>query len=241
MIELKIQKKMNTSFGKETLSIDSEIPENIITAIYGSSGVGKTTLLRMISGLTKPDAGTIVVKGEVWFDSKKNINLKPQKRNVGFVFQDYALFPNMTVRQNIMFGLSSKEKRGSLVERLLEETQLTQIGDQYPSYISGGQKQRVALARALVVSPSVLLMDEPLSALDIEARIRLRNLVLELHDHYPTTTLLVSHDIPEIFSLASHVMKIENNQLVSYGSPEKAFDKNILRSQFSPVFKELKK
>ena len=232
MIELAVQKEMNTSNGKEVLSIISQIPKHKITAIYGPSGVGKTTLLRMLSGLTTPDEGKIIVNEETWFDSEKKINVKPQKRNVGFVFQDYALFPNMTIKQNIMFGLKDK-KETTLVNRLLEETHLTQLSNQYPSHISGGQKQRVALARALVLRPSILLMDEPLSALDIETRIRLRKLILELHTVYKTTTLLVSHDIPEIFSLADQVMKIENNQLVSYGSPKEAFNKAILKEQFS--------
>jgi len=207
----------------------------MITAIYGESGAGKTTLLRMVAGLANPEKGTILVNGNVWFSSEKKINLKTQKRKVGFVFQDYALFDNMTVKQNIQFALKDK-KNVSLVNRLLEETQLSKLSNEFPSHISGGQKQRVALARALAQQPDVLLMDEPLSALDIETRIKLRELILELHDAYKMTTIFVSHDIPEIFSLANKVIKIKNGQITEYNSPKAAFDRAILMKQYNALF-----
>lgn len=196
MIELNIYKNIHTSLGKQTLEAHTVIPDCKITAIYGESGSGKTTLLRIIAGLTSPEEGTLIVNNKTWFCSEQKINMKAQKRKVGFVFQDYALFPNMTVKQNIIFALKDKTNL-KLVDRLLDETQLSNLSHQLPAHISGGQKQRVALARALALEPKVLLMDEPLSALDIETRIKLRELILELHLKYQMTTILVSHDIPE--------------------------------------------
>lgn len=235
MIKLNILKGINTAVGKETLEVNTIIPDNKISAIYGGSGAGKTTILRMIAGLTAPDQGIITVKDNVWYNSEENLNIKPQKRKVGFVFQDYALFPNMTVKQNILFALKDK-KNTSWADKLLEDTQLTNLGNQYPTHISGGQKQRVALARALALEPEVLLMDEPLSALDIETRIILRALIIKLHNKYKMTTILVSHDIPEIFSLADHVLKIKNNKIEECGSPKEAFDKEIIMQQFSALY-----
>ncbi|NRA92923.1 MAG: ATP-binding cassette domain-containing protein [Psychroserpens sp.] len=231
MIELNLNKKMNTSSGLETLSANAVIEQNKISAIYGKSGVGKTTLLRMISGLIKPDNGILKVNGKIWFSSDEHINMKVQNRRVGFVFQDYALFPNMTVRQNINYALRDKKNK-EYVDKLLEETQLIKLADKLPSFISGGQKQRVALARALALKPEILLMDEPLSALDIEIRIKLRKLIIDLHSEYKMTTLIVSHDIPEIFSIANRVFKIEDYTLKDYGIPKEAFDKALLNEYY---------
>lgn len=235
MIELNIEKTIHTLQGKEILVANTVIPDNKITAIYGESGTGKTTLLRIIAGLSTPEKGNIKVKNKTWFCSEQKINIKAQQRRVGFVFQDYALFPNMTVKQNISFALKDRNNT-LLLEKLLQETGLTNLSHQYPAYISGGQKQRVALARALALEPEVLLMDEPLSALDIETRIKLRQLILELHNKYAMTTILVSHDIPEIFSLADNVQKIKDNEIQEYGAPKDAFDKAILKQQFSALF-----
>lgn len=235
MIELNIEKQIHTFQGKEILVANTIIADNKITAIYGGSGTGKTTILRIIAGLAAPEKGQIIVKNRTWFCSKQKVNVKAQQRRVGFVFQDYALFPNMTVKQNIVFALKDKNNK-LLLEKLLQETGLTNLSDQYPSNISGGQKQRVALARALALEPEVLLMDEPLSALDIETRIKLRELILELHNKYGMTTILVSHDIPEIFALADIVLKIKDNQVRECGAPKEAFDRAILRQQFSTLF-----
>jgi len=128
MIELNIHKDIHTSLGKKTLIADTVIPDNRITAIYGGSGAGKTTILRIIAGLSSPEKGIITVKNKVWFCSENKINLKAQIRKVGFVFQDYALFPNMTVKQNIMFALKDK-KNLALVDKLLEETELTNLSN----------------------------------------------------------------------------------------------------------------
>ena len=189
MIVLNIEKNMRTAKGREVLLANAVFEDNKITAIYGESGAGKTTLLRIIAGLESPEKGQLVVREETWFCSENKINLKSQKRKVGFVFQDYALFPNMTVKQNIIFALKNK-KDLSLVSKLLEETGLSNLSNELPAHLSGGQKQRVALARALAQEPEVLLMDEPLSALDIETRIKLRELILELHNKYNMTQYL---------------------------------------------------
>ena len=234
MIQINIHKKIHTPLGSEILKIDTAIDANKITAIYGRSGAGKTTLLRMLSGLIRPDKGQITAHGKTWFSSEENINLRVQKRGIGFVFQDAALFPNMNVRNNISFALRDK-KNSLLVDQLLEETALSSLASRYPAQISGGQKQRVALARALAFEPELLLLDEPLSALDIDSRITLRSLIKKVHHKYRMTTVLVSHDIPELFSLADKIIKIEGNQAIACGSPKEAFDHALLRKQYGAL------
>ena len=230
MIEVQLKKYLHTSEGKRRLSVEHEFPSNAITAICGKSGSGKTTLLRMIAGLTVADAGFIRVKGKRWFDSNENYHLQPQKRNVGFLFQDYALFPNMTVGGNLNFALKNASDQ-PLLEQLLKETELTQLKNQYPKHLSGGQKQRLALARALLQRPEVLLLDEPLSALDLETRLKLQQLLIRLQKKYQMTILIVSHDIQEIALLADHIIKIEAFKTIAYKHVKDAFPQEVLKTQ----------
>jgi len=221
VIEIKLKKELLHSSGKITLDIEMKVKEGEFLSIFGESGAGKTTLLRMIAGLTNPDKGYIKVKNHVWFDSEKNINLPPQKRKIGFVFQDFALFPNMTVEENILFAMEKKDR--GFLEFLLDFTELKNLRKRKPETLSGGQKQRVALARAIARKPDILLLDEPLSALDIKTRLKLQDEILKVHKKFNLTTFLVSHDYSEIFKLSNRVIHIKKGKIFKEGSPEEIF------------------
>lgn len=207
MIDIDIRKQMLTAAGLRTLEVSVKIPKNSLTCIYGPSGSGKTTLLRMIAGLVKPDKGSMSINSIPVYDSGKKINLIPQRRHVGYMFQDYALFPNMTIEKNIRFA-QGREKDKELVEALICEFGLENLRRQKPDKLSGGQKQRVALARAIAAKPHVLLLDEPLSAVDEEMRITLQDEIIKAHTVFSMTTLLVSHDRAEIARLATHLLPL---------------------------------
>jgi molybdate transport system ATP-binding protein len=202
MITINVVKNLSTSRGKIPLHVNITINKNDFYAFYGASGAGKTTTLRMLAGLTKPDKGEIIVDGHTWFNSDKRINVPAHKRNVGLVFQDYALFPTMSVRKNLEFAAQKKSK---MIDSILEMMNLKMLQNFKPSHLSGGQCQRVALARALVRSPELLLLDEPLSALDNELREHLQNLISDIHHTFHLTTVIVSHDIREVLKLSNQV------------------------------------
>ena len=221
MLEIDIQLAMLTSEGKTNLEVCTEIKDKELLCIFGHSGAGKTTLLRILAGLTKPDKGRIVFNDTVWFDSEKKINISPQDRKVGYMFQDYALFPNMTVEKNISFA--QKEKNKAEVAKLMDLFDLVTLKDQHPLKLSGGQKQRVALARAMAAKPNLLLLDEPLSALDWDMRKPLQLEIRKAHELMNSVTILVSHDIPEVFQLATSVIVLRNGSEILRGKPEEVF------------------
>lgn len=231
MIKIDIKKTLHTSDGKIILKINKEIINGDFLTIFGKSGSGKTTLLRIIAGLDIPDSGKIIVDNETWFDSSKGINISTQKRNIGFVFQDYALFPNMTIRQNLEFALNNK-KNSHKIDEILEMMELTNLSNSMPNTISGGQKQRVAVARTLMRNPKILLLDEPLSALDSTMRSKLQNELLTVHKRFGLTSILVSHDISEVFKLSNRVLKIAFGQITSDGSPNSVFSNLNLSGKF---------
>ncbi|MDD3321983.1 MAG: ATP-binding cassette domain-containing protein [Paludibacter sp.] len=222
-LKISIQKSMLTSDGKADLMIDTEICGKEFLCIFGHSGAGKTTLLRILAGLTKPDKGRISYGDQVWFDSELKINLSPQERNIGFMFQDYALFPHMSVEKNIAFG--QKVKNEEELNALIKLFDLESLKKQKPFKLSGGQKQRVALARALASKPKVLMLDEPLSALDVEKRVELQEEILKVHELLNTVTLMVSHNISEVERLASSVIVLKNGAIMQTGKPEDIFKK----------------
>jgi len=223
-LSINIQREMLTSEGKTNLEIDTVISDNELLCLFGHSGAGKTTLLRILAGLTKPDKGRIVFNDTVWFDSEKKINIPPQQRNVGYMFQDYALFPNMTVEKNISFA--QKEKNKDDVDKIMDLFDLGTLKNQHPAKLSGGQKQRVALARALAAKPNVLLLDEPLSALDFDMRLALQHEIRKAHNLLNTLTVMVSHDLQEVFHLASSVIMLKNGTVINEGKPADVFSQS---------------
>ncbi len=231
MIKINIKKTLNAADGKITLRVDKGIANGDFLTLFGKSGSGKTTLLRILAGLETPDSGQIIVDDEVWFDSEKKINLSPQKRNVGFVFQDYALFPNMSVRQNLEYALADK-KEGKKVDEILQIMEIENLSSMKPQNLSGGQKQRVAVARTLMTNPKMLLLDEPLSALDTTMRLKLQDELHAIHKKFGITSILVSHDISEVFRLCNRVFKIALGEITDDGTPSEVFANQNLSGKF---------
>ena len=190
-----------------------------VTALFGPSGCGKTTTLRCLAGLDRPDEGAIRFGSEIWFDAAQRICLRPQRRGVGFLFQDYALFPHLTVRENIEFGLVglARAERGRFVAEWLDRLGLHGLDDRYPSQLSGGEQQRVALARVLVCRPRLLLLDEPLSALDAPTRAALRPGLRELLGSVGVAVVLVTHDRADAASLADQVIVLNRGTVLQRG------------------------
>jgi molybdate transport system ATP-binding protein len=186
-----------------------------IVVLFGPSGAGKTTMLNCVAGLTNPDAGLIRLGDTVFFDSDSKKALPPQQRNVGYLFQDYALFPHMTVEQNIRYGL--KKGTNLRLAELLASVGIDRLLDKYPHQLSGGQKQRVALVRALATEPDILLLDEPLSALDADTRRQCQDELLRLHEMWRIPFLLVTHDLQEAERLGSVILVVQNGQMLPHG------------------------
>lgn len=221
VVHIDVEKMMLTANGPMKLSVQVSIQTGELVALFGQSGAGKTTLLKILAGLLTPDKGMIQFGNTVWFDSDKRINITPQKRNISLMFQDYALFPNMTVEQNIQFA--QPRKNHTLVNEWLDMLGLTELRNRKPDGLSGGQKQRVALARALARKPQLLLLDEPLSALDAEMRNALQYEIARVQQISGITAIMVSHDLNEVFRLATHVLCIENGTITRKGSPDDVF------------------
>lgn len=231
MIEIQIKKELSASSGTIDLSVDLKIEKGQFIAIHGPSGAGKTSILRMLSGLMRPDSGFIQVNNNTWLDTSQKINIAPQNRSIGMVFQEYALFPNMTVKQNLEYALEKGQDK-NCVQELIDLTELGDLQNRKPATLSGGQKQRVALARALVRQPSILLLDEPLSALDREMRSKLQDYILQVHQKYQLTTILISHDAGEVIKMADKVFVLESGKITRTGSPEEIFTSRQLSGKF---------
>ncbi len=231
MIELKIKKELLGYQNSFLLTVDVKIERGKLVSIYGESGAGKTSLLRLISGLLQPDEGLIKINNELWYDSNMGVNRKAQNRNIGFVFQDYALFPHMSIKENIAFALPKNEGRSWLNE-LIKMIDLGNLQDRLPETLSGGQKQRVALARALARKPELLLLDEPLSALDHSMRSELQDHIMQLHNKMGLTTLMVSHDIGEISKMSDSVIHMEKGAIIKIGSPLSIFSNREISGKF---------
>ncbi|MFW2557103.1 ABC transporter ATP-binding protein [Aliarcobacter butzleri] len=226
MIEIKINKPLHGSNGTMNLDINLNINKGEFVALSGLSGSGKTTLLRILAGLENA-TGTLKIDNEYWLNEKYSKD--SQKRDIGFVFQDYALFPNFTVLQNLLYVKKDKE----LAKHLLDMTDMYELKDRYPNSLSGGQKQRVSLCRALMNKPKLLLMDEPLSALDPQMRTKLQNEILTLHKEFNTTTIMVSHDPSEMYRLASRVLVLDYGKIVNDGLPKDILLKTKGSQKFS--------
>jgi molybdate transport system ATP-binding protein len=202
--------------GDFRLALDHRLPDKGVTALLGPSGSGKSTVLRMIAGLERPLEGSIRCGDELWFDAGRRIHLPPQRRRVGFVFQDYALFAHLTVAENVGYGLP-RASRAPQVKRWLERLHLTPYAQRYPHQLSGGQRQRVALARALAPEPDVLLLDEPFSAVDANLRHHLREELLDTVSVLQRPVVLVTHDLDDARYLADRVGVIVDGALLRCG------------------------
>ncbi len=231
MIKLKFQKLLSAPKGEMNLDLDIVIKEGSVTNLFGSSGAGKTSILRMIAGLMMPDTGRIIVKGKTWFDAEKHINLPPQERRVGLVFQDFALFPNMTVRQNLDYALV-RNQTIKVIDELIEIIALGDLQNRKPDTLSGGQRQRVALARALVQQPDILLLDEPLSALDQKMRTELQSHIMNMHRRYGLSIILVSHDVSEILKMADEMIVLKEGNVTDKGRPADIFTNRKVSGKF---------
>jgi molybdate transport system ATP-binding protein len=232
MIDLRLEKALDAPRGKMNLVFEEQIEPGNFVAITGKSGSGKTSILRMIAGLLQADDGHIRLSNDVWYDQKNKIYKTPQKRRIAYLFQDYALFPTMTVRQNLEYALEPKQGK-EVVEELLQTVELAQMADRKPEKLSGGQQQRVALARALVRKPDILLLDEPLSALDQEMRSTMQDYILQLHKRYKPTTILISHDISEILKLADELIVLEEGKVIKRGAPIEIISSAKLGGKFT--------
>jgi len=248
-------KMLHTASGPQLLDIGFQLKQGSILALYGPSGAGKTTILRILAGLTDAATGYIQIggtsgdngkggrsdqsgksgqssaNGDIWLDTSRHINLPTRHRSIGFVFQDFALFPHLTVRQQLEFALPKKADR-SIVNELLTMMDLEELQHRKPALLSGGQQQRVALARAIARRPRLLLLDEPLSALDDEMRYRLQDFILKAHRFYQLTTILVSHYLPEIFRLSDEVIVLENGQVRKQDTAANIFLEEKISSKF---------
>jgi len=228
MVEASFTKKLNSAQGFMNLEVNFKIEKGSFTSLYGKSGAGKTSILRILAGLLRADTGSLKVANEVWFDKSKAVFLRPQNRKIGLLFQDYILFPNMTVKENISFALS-KNQNINIIAELIETMELGNLENKKPHLLSGGQQQRVALARALVQKPQLLLLDEPLSALGQEMRVKLQDYILEVHQRYNLTTILVSHNRREVLKMADNIIHLDNGEIINQGTAATVFPQNKLK------------
>ncbi|MBS9388221.1 MAG: molybdate ABC transporter permease subunit [Dolichospermum sp. WA123] len=215
---LDIEKRLDNFYLQVAFNTDNQP-----LGLLGSSGAGKSMILRCLAGIETPNKGRIILNGRVLFDSEKNINIPIHQRQIGFLFQNYALFPHMTVAQNITFGLPKYLNAKEEVEKQLIAMQLQGFGDRYPHQLSGGQQQRIALARALASKPEALLLDEPFSALDTHLRSQLEQQVAEILDDYSGVTLFVTHNMEEAYRLCPNLLVLEQGKAAHYGSKYEIF------------------
>ena len=219
-LTLQLRKRFQTADRSFELNVDLEIPA-VITILFGPSGAGKTTILDCIAGLTAADSGRIVLRDYVLFDSVNRINVPPQKRRIGYVFQDLALFPHLTVEKNVHYGLASlaAPERRKRSNQILQSFHVADLRHRKPSQISGGERQRVALARALVTEPAVLLLDEPLAALDAAIKSKIVDDLRAWNESHQIPILYVTHSREEVFALGEHVIVLQNGKVIAQGTP----------------------
>lgn len=227
-IDMSISVKIKKRFfaGDSRFNLDAQFTaDNEFVVIFGPSGSGKTVTLQCLAGLIKPDAGAISVDDRQFYSSETNIDLAPQDRHLGYVFQDYALFPHLNVAENIAFGLKGLTRwaQRSKVEEMLKLMRLDGLASVYPNEISGGQKQRVALARALITEPKVLLLDEPLSSLDSAVREKLRLDLKNIKKKFDITIIMVTHNLEEAYQLADRIVVYDQGKVLQVGSCENVF------------------
>lgn len=216
-----------------TLDVDLDVGDTEVLALMGENGSGKTTVLNIISGLTAPDKGLVELGGRTIFDSDRGADVPPESRNIGYLFQNYALFPHMSVFDNVAFGLRMRRKPSGDVEakvmRLLESVGLQGLRREKAAKLSGGQKQRVALCRALAIDPAVFLLDEPLSALDAEAQAAMRRDLRPFIKNAGVPCIIVTHSVREAMEIADRVCVMEQGRMLAIGTPESVLQKGTSR------------
>ncbi|MBI5561316.1 MAG: ABC transporter ATP-binding protein [Deltaproteobacteria bacterium] len=227
MLDLSLKKALGG------FSIDVELslgPELLV--LFGPSGAGKSLLLKLLAGIIRPDEGRVTIDARVIFDGRMGVDAPMRTRRIGFVFQDYSLFPHKTVRENIAYGMDGlpPDETRERAAGLINVMRLGGLDARYPGELSGGQKQRVALARTLGASPRILLLDEPFSALDYQVREKLRADLLTIHRLYPITTILVTHDLEEAFMLGERIAVINNGRIEQVGTREEVFYRPATRN-----------
>lgn len=226
-LHVNISKKLTNKNSKEFV-LNAEFKcGNEMIVLFGPSGAGKTLTLECIAGLVAPDKGYINVNGITYFDSEKNINISPQKRNTGYLFQNYALFPHLTVSENILFGLREKNNAQVKMQDMLDVFEIHELRKRYPSQLSGGQRQRVALARALITRPRILLLDEPFSSLDHIVRMRLRRDLKKIREIIKIPIILITHNPVEAYTMADTIIVYRYGGIEQIGPPKEIFSKPI--------------
>ena len=231
MLAVNIKKRLSSY----TLEIKFETDGGIL-GVFGASGAGKSMTLKCIAGIEKPDSGVIRLDDRVLYDSEKRINLKPQERGVGYLFQDYALFPNMTVRQNILAGLHRlpRKERPAKVDELMEQFHVAHLSAKRPDRLSGGERQRTALARLFASSPELILLDEPFSALDTVLKCELIPLMKDAVVAYGKGCLMVSHDVSELCAVCDRVITVtegNNSAIVTADAFSREIESRFARLQ----------
>jgi molybdate transport system ATP-binding protein len=227
MLDVSIRKKQ----GEFTLDIRFSTSENGVTALFGNSGVGKTSVINMIAGLVRPDQGRIAANGRVLFDSEKRIDIPPEKRRIGYIFQDGRLFPHLCVRSNLVYGmkLTPHSKRFVQFDQVVDLLGIESLLDRRPAKLSGGEKQRVAIGRALLSSPSLLLMDEPLASLDSSRKAEVLPFIAGICREFKLPILYVSHCPDEIISLADNLVLMDSGRVIASGNIKELIKRPDLR------------
>jgi len=222
MIHARISKRFPAHLDSAAFSLEIELLARAgVTALFGGSGAGKTLTLDCIAGFTRPDSGRILLDEQILFDAVSQVNLRPQERNCGYVFQNYALFPHMSLRQNLLFAAERRPRleRHRRVHEMIERFHLADVSGRRPHEVSGGQKQRCSIARALIGSPRLLLLDEPARGLDAPLRAELYGLLRQIRSEFQVPILLVTHDLDECFELAEEMLIIREGRVVQNGPP----------------------
>lgn len=227
MISARIRKQFTALRDSAGFALDIEFRASSgVTVLFGPSGSGKTLTLDCIAGFIRPDEGRILLDDVILFDAASNVHLRPQARRCGYVFQNYALFPHMTLRENLMFAAQRRPRleRHRKVNEMLERFQLTEVAGRNPAELSGGQKQRCSIARALIVEPRLLLLDEPAQGLDAVLRAQLYEVIRRVREEFHTPVLLVTHDLEECFEMGDEMMILRDGKLVQNGPPARVVE-----------------
>jgi molybdate transport system ATP-binding protein len=227
MLSARIRKTFPARPDSAGFAIDLELDAGTgVTVLFGPSGAGKTLALDSIAGFVRPDEGRILLDDEILYDGAAGVHLPPQKRNCGYVFQNYALFPHMTLRRNLEFAAerSPRLERHRRVAEMLEKFRLNEVAGRRPHEVSGGQRQRCSIARALIGSPKLLLLDEPATGLDAPLRAELYEVLRQVRAEFKIPILLVTHDLDECFELGNEMMILSHGKIVQRGTPREILD-----------------